>query len=160
MKKIRMMLVCLLLCLALMCTACSTNAWLKGEWILASVKTAEGKMITPEEFYSNAFAFGSSVSDAEITRIAQQITHITKLSLNMDGNGTVEYMNPFGKNKESCTWNEEDGVLKIIFKGRVQFTLQCDRRTDSLSDELKESRRLSETTVMSIVRYTLKYKKQ
>lgn len=150
----------ILFILTLLCTACSTGTWVEGEWTLSFAIDREGKKLTPQEFHKDIFDLGDSVSMSEMQAIAQRTMHVTKLTLKKDGGGTVEYVSPLGKFTEDCTWAESDGTLEINFKGRKQFELQIDKRSNCLAVELKESQRLSEKLAMTSVVYTLKYEKK
>lgn len=145
---------------ALSLTACGGNGWLKGTWTLDSVTNREGRRLTPEEFHGEAFDLGDEVSGADMASAAQQITHITELTLNSDGTGSARYMNPFGQHEMDCAWEEVEGELRIYSGGKVQFRLDADKRARKLTVEISESQRLSDNIVMQSTLYTLNYRKK
>ena len=154
-----LILMAFILCM-LFCSACSPGSWLAGEWTLASAVDMEGNKLSAEEFEKEIFDLGESISMTEMQAIAQQTIHCTKLTLEKDGTGSVRYVSPITKTQEDSTWEEQDGTLRISSKGRVQFTLQCDRSSGSLTAEIKEKQKLANNLVMTFVKYTLKYEKK
>lgn len=157
MKKALSITLCLsFLFAALLFTGCAAKPWPVGTWTLSEVTSGEGRSMSVDTFQREVFDLGDTLSSADMQRAAGR-SYCTKLTLNEDGTGAVEYKNPFGSHTEECTWHEFEGSLEIIFNSRAQFKFEGERR--SMTFVIKESFTLESGFTMTVTLYTLKYAK-